>query len=57
MSVAGWAPGDWICHCQRDNHAICEECASYLLSMWKLASRSAVRLAVGDDPRTGFNVK
>lgn len=31
--------------------------AGYLLSIWKLASRSAVRLAVGDEPRTGRREK
>jgi hypothetical protein len=26
----------------------------YLISMWKFCERSAARLAVGEDPRTGF---
>lgn len=29
----------------------------HLLSIWKLASRSAVKLAVGDEPRTGLKEK
>lgn len=29
----------------------------YLLSIWKLASRSAVKLDVGDEPRAGLVVK
>jgi hypothetical protein len=33
-----------------------EECG-YLLSMWKFASRSAVRLEVGEEPRVGLSVK
>jgi hypothetical protein len=31
--------------------------AAYLISMWKFWERSAARLVVGDDPRTGFMVK
>ena len=30
---------------------------TYLWSMWKFWDRSAARLAVGDEPRTGFRVK
>jgi hypothetical protein len=29
----------------------------YLLSMWKFCDKSAARLAVGEDPRTGFKAK
>ena len=30
---------------------------AYLMSIWKFCERSAARLAVGDDPRTGFIAK
>jgi hypothetical protein len=35
-----------------------QECEPYLWSMWKFASRSAVKLDVGEEPvRAGFRLK
>lgn len=43
---------NWLAVIYLDNYP-----ATNLISMWKFCERSAAKLAVGEDPRTGFMVK